>query len=217
MIVPERWWVFDLIALKAMPEHILHHSLMVRRVAVTVACYLSGKLPIDIDLIDRGALLHDICKVDTIRAGGDHAIMGQRLLEILGFPHLGQIVGQHVYLRTPTLTEAMLVNYADKRVMHTRVVSISRRFVDLIERYGKDKARRDRILKHFAVTLKIERLISEASTLDPIWLNGLNLIPADDALYRRHSLRGQHGTAEQEDEDVDAEGVYQHEPPLIGK
>jgi hypothetical protein len=35
------------------------------------------------------------------------------------------------------ITEAALVNYADKRVQHTRVVSLGERFQDLRERYGK--------------------------------------------------------------------------------
>lgn len=190
MMLPERPWVFDLIELSGMPAHILRHSLMVRKVAVTLAIFVALKRPIDIDLVDRAALLHDICKADAIRNGGDHARKGQRLLEALGYPNIGAVIGQHVRLRESTLNEAMLVNYADKRVMHERIVTLPCRFVDLLERYGTNDERRVRILGQFGFTLKVERVIYEASGLDPLWLNSLNLTLADDTLYVGHGIRG---------------------------
>ncbi|HQP31091.1 MAG TPA: HDIG domain-containing protein, partial [Deltaproteobacteria bacterium] len=69
MMLPGRPWVFELIELKDMPAHILRHSLMVRKVAVTLAAFVAVKRPIDIDLVDRAALLHDICKADAIQSG----------------------------------------------------------------------------------------------------------------------------------------------------
>lgn len=189
MMLPERPWVFDLIELKGMPAHILRHSLMVRKVAVTLAAFVARKRPIDIDLVDRAALLHDICKADAIRDGGDHARRGQRLMEAMGYPGIGAVIGQHVRLKGLTLNEAMLVNYADKRVMHEQVVTLSRRFVDLIARYGTTDERRRRIISQFASTLEVERLVSEASGLDPLWLNSLNLTLSDDALDGVHGVR----------------------------
>lgn len=183
-MVPSRAWTWNLIALKGMPPHIVRHSVTVRRVAVTLAACLANQDMIDIRIVDRAALLHDICKADSIAAGGDHAHMGQRLLEILGYPLLGQIVGQHVHLRSDTLNTAMLVNYADKRVMHDRVVSLERRFVDLMERYGTDDARRERILLLYARAKAVEERIVAATGLDSLWLNRLNLIPIDNALDR---------------------------------
>jgi uncharacterized protein len=210
MILPEPWWVFDLIALKDMPVHIYRHSLMVRKVAVTLAVGVARKTPIDIDLVDRAAMLHDICKADAIRNGGDHAYMGQRLLEVLGFPAVGAVIGQHVRLRELQLSEALLVNYADKRVMHERVVSLAKRFVDLLERYGKGDERRARILAQFDYTRKVEELITEAAGLEPLWLSTLNLPLVDDALYRGQGVRGQDGTIEEQDQYIDPERIHQH-------
>lgn len=190
MMLPERPWIFDLIELSGMPAHILRHSLMVRNVAVTLAVFVATRQPIDIDLVDRAALLHDICKADAIRNGGDHALKGQRLLEALGYPNIGAVIGRHVRLRGLTLNESMLVNYADKRVMHEQVVSLPCRFVDLLERYGTNEERRVRILGQFGFTLQVERVISEASGLDPLWLNSLNLTLADDPLNGSHGIRG---------------------------
>jgi hypothetical protein len=51
-------------------------------------------------------------------------------------------VAQHIWLRkegeTPSVSEEEIVNYADKRVMHDRIVSLEERFVDLKERYGEN-------------------------------------------------------------------------------
>lgn len=187
-----------------MPVHIYRHSLMVRRVAVTLAGSLGDerRASIDIRLVDRGALLHDICKADSIVGGGDHARMGQRLLEILGYPRLGQIVGQHVRLQACSLSEALLVNYADKRVMHARVVSLARRFVDLMERYGHEDARRERIMQMYDRARAAEELIVAATGLEPLWLNHLNLIPGDDPFDRGEGIRRQDGSVEVQDEDV---------------
>jgi len=189
-MLPGRPWVFDLIELAGMPAHILRHSQMVRKVAVTLAAFVARTRPIDIDLVDRAALLHDISKDKAIRDGGDHARMGQRLLEALGYPNIGAVIGQHVRLKELELNEALLVNYADKRVMHDRVVSLPRRFVDLLDRYGTNDERRERILKQFGTTLEVERLVCEASGLDPLWLNSLNLTLADDALDGGHGVGG---------------------------
>ncbi len=190
MMLPGRPWVFELIELKDMPAHILRHSLMVRKVAVTLAAFVAVKRSIDIDLVDRAALLHDICKADAIQSGTDHARQGQRLLEAMGYPNIGAVIGQHVRLKGLTLDEAMLVNYADKRVMHERVVTLSRRFVDLLERYGTTDERRHRILSQFAISLQVERMVTEASGLDPLWLNSLNLALSDDTLDGVHGIRG---------------------------
>jgi hypothetical protein len=38
------------------------------------------------------------------------------------------------------VSEEEVVNYADKRVQHDRIVSLKERFVDLKERYGKKQS-----------------------------------------------------------------------------
>jgi putative nucleotidyltransferase with HDIG domain len=177
-MIPSRDHTFEIIREKSMPPHILYHSVMVRRVAVCIAYVLvnEGK-NIDICLVDRASLLHDICKIDSIRSGGDHAHMGQQLMEDLGYPEVGEIVGQHVMLNSLFLNEAMVVNYADKKVMHEKIVSIPERFIDLMTRYGKDDMRRERILSLYHFTLEEEIIIKDAANIDPLWLNNLNLIP----------------------------------------
>lgn len=167
-----------------MPYHIFCHSMMVRRVSVIIAYMLikAGR-NLDIRLIDRAALLHDICKMDSIDTGNNHALMGRQLMEKLGYPRLGEIIGQHVVLESLRLNETMVVNYADKRVMHDRVVTLSQRFVDLMDRYGKDDGKAEMILALYKQATEEESIITEMAGLDPLWLNNLNLIPGDYPLY----------------------------------
>ncbi|HPI93740.1 MAG TPA: HDIG domain-containing protein [Deltaproteobacteria bacterium] len=172
-----------LIELHRMPGHIFAHSIMVRRVALAIgSSLLASNRDIDLRLVGSSALLHDICKMECIGNGGDHALKGMELLCRYGYPRVGDVVGQHVRLRTLALDEAMVVNYADKRVMHTRVVSLDRRFVDLMARYGTDEGRRERILGHHRVCLQMEDMIVNACNADLEGLEGLNLIPVDQTL-----------------------------------
>lgn len=215
-MIPGRRWVFSLIAQKGMPPHIIRHSKMVRMVAVAIGQAMRhAGLGIDLALVDRAALLHDICKAHTIAHGGDHALLGQRLMESLGFPDIGAVVGQHIRLESFEVNEAMVVNYADKRVMHDRVVSLEKRFVDLMERYSQKGAFSEGILAHFAHVVQIEQAVLKAARLEPGWLETLNLIPGDHPLYGGDRFLGQRGPVEDQDHDVDLEGVDHDEPVQV--
>ncbi len=183
-MIPTRKETFRIIESCSMPVHILRHSLMVTRVALVIGNWLkSSGLSIDLALVDRAALLHDICKMDCIGTTRDHALMAKELLTNRGYPRVGEVVGQHVRLESMNMDEAMVVNYADKRVMHDRVVSLTRRFVDLMERYGTDDARRERILLHHEKCIRMQKVISRACDEDLDGLAWLNLIPLDKTLY----------------------------------
>ncbi len=163
-----------------MPEHIFNHSRTVESIAMMIASHLQDK--INIRLVGMGALLHDICKIDSIHTGQDHARMGGRLLDILDCPELASIVRQHVNLESDELNEAMIVNYADKRVMHEEVVSLSRRYTDLMERYGKDEKRQERIFNLYAKSLENEKIIIKATGINIEELDYLTLIKGDVSL-----------------------------------
>lgn len=188
----------------------------VRKVAVVIACLLKTKShAIDVRLVDRAAMLHDICKIDSIRNGGDHALMGERLLNEFGYPVVADVIGQHVRLKSLQLNEAMIVNYADKRVKHDRVVSLSERFIDLMNRYGTDDARQERILQHYRDIVKVEDIILSSCNIDDLWLDNLNLIPGDYPFYCGERLLRENSTVENHNKDIDLERVYQDEPVLI--
>jgi hypothetical protein len=68
------------------------------------------------------------------------------------------MVEQHVTPRDHggELTAGELLSYADKRVLHDRVVSIDERFAYLYERYGRDEQALQRISRARVRTQEIE-------------------------------------------------------------
>lgn len=201
---------------KEMPYHIFVHSMSVRRLAVVIALHACKRgYDISMPVVDRAAILHDICKIDSIRSGGDHALMGEQLLREYGYPLVADVVGQHVRLKTMQLNEAMIVNYADKRVMHKTIVSLDKRFVDLMHRYGTCDEAQDRILWHYYNSLKIQDLLVSCLDIDPPWLENLNLIPGDYPFYCGHRILGEHGPVEKQYQDINLERVDENQPVLV--
>ncbi len=179
-MVPSREWTLNLIRERDLPRHIFRHSVMVQRVALTITLGLRANgVPLEARLIDRAALLHDICKMEAIYSGGDHAQLGGELLTRHGFPRVGEVIAQHVRLKELRLDEALIVHYADKRVMHERVVSLDQRFVDLVQRYGLDDTRRQRILGLHASARQMQDLIEGVCGVGLDDLGALNLIASD--------------------------------------
>jgi hypothetical protein len=70
-----------------------------------------------------------------------HTETGAELLRERGYFEVGEIVRQHVkldtYFETGTPDEAEIVNYADKRVLHDRIVSMADRMDYILEKYGQ--------------------------------------------------------------------------------
>jgi uncharacterized protein len=184
-VIPSQETTMKLMVQYSVPPHIVRHSRMVSRVALALASSLAmAGRSVDLIAIERASMLHDLCKMDSLRSGRDHALMAQEVLCGMGYHFIGEIVGQHVRLKSLDLNEAMVVNYADKRVKHDKIVSLSRRFIDLMDRYGTDDYRRERILKHHQDTVRVEEIMEEyCNDLDGLDL--LNLIPCDQAFYSR--------------------------------
>jgi uncharacterized protein len=164
------------------PEHIVSHSIRVAQVGVFIAAHLKmvGE-DLDIGLVEAGGLLHDITKMDSVHTKQDHALSAFRLLETLGYHAVADIARQHVRLdrnirQNPIITEALLVNYADKRVKHTSIVTLSERFEDLVRRYGITPERREMISKLYDENMKIESFIFTRLDIGPARLNELNCL-----------------------------------------
>ena len=115
-----------------MLEHIVAHSLQVCRVGMCLVDFLNvqGIYP-DRQLVQAAALLHDITKTRSFETEENHALTGSQHLTDTGFPEVGDLVRQHVrldeYSQAKNLTEAEIINYADKRVLHDRIVSLDER------------------------------------------------------------------------------------------
>jgi putative nucleotidyltransferase with HDIG domain len=131
-----------------MLEHIVRHSLEVARVALFLSLELNKKgQRIDLGLVEAASLLHDFSKTECLKTKEDHAQTGCRFLKGMGYERVGEVVAQHIRLERegdPSgVSEEEIVNYADKRVMHDRIVPLEERFNDLMERYGKHPSGRE--------------------------------------------------------------------------
>jgi hypothetical protein len=91
------------------------------------------------DAVKMGALLHDLAKAHCLdKPWLLHEQEGRRILQALGYPELGYLVERHVHFTAGReLDEAALIYYADKRVLDDKIVSLSRRFIYIAERYGR--------------------------------------------------------------------------------
>ncbi len=141
-----------------MYSHIRMHSLRVCQVAELLTDHLidsdlelpGGRLiRLNRELVSAGALLHDITKTRSFGTGENHAVTGGQLLDEMGFPEVGAVVRQHValdqYFADAVPDEAEIVNYADKRVLNTDIVSLKRRMAYILERYGSNADYRRRL------------------------------------------------------------------------
>ena len=80
-----------------------------------------------------------------------------------GYPELAYLVKNHVVLPPgQPLDETMLVNYADKRVTHDKLVDLEDRFAYIAKRYGRRMPNLEvRIAKGLARAKQVEGMIFE--------------------------------------------------------
>lgn len=147
MLIPPQNECLELLNTVKMPNHIQAHSRLVCCVALVLTDgLLAAGININRKLIRASALLHDITKPRSFDTGENHATTGGEYLSGLGFPEVGEIVRQHVkldsYFATAEPNEAEVVNYADKRVLHDRVVPLDDRMAYIRDRYARTKEHR---------------------------------------------------------------------------
>lgn len=119
--------------------NIREHVTQVARVAGAVAAHIEKHgAPVNRELVNRGALLHDIAKTITLQKGGSHSKLGREIVLQEGYDErLGNIILKHglnIFGVGLTLEE-QIVNYSDKRVRHEKIVSLHERMGDLKMRY----------------------------------------------------------------------------------
>jgi len=141
------------------------HSLQVARVALCLGESLISHYPeLDMALVEAGALLHDIAKTECLKTKGNHILIGEEMVKDMGYQSVARIVAQHVrleneYYQKEWMDEVVLVHYADKRVVHEKVVDLEERFKYLQETYGRSKNAAELIEALYQDTLKLEKRI----------------------------------------------------------
>jgi molybdenum cofactor cytidylyltransferase len=109
-------------------EERVRHCEAVAAVGTAVAEAIPPHAPtIDVQLVRSGCLLHDIAK-----GSRRHAATAQILMERLGLPWLGEVVGAHMvipseHLAASQVTEEQIVYVADKLVVKDGVAGIDER------------------------------------------------------------------------------------------
>jgi uncharacterized protein len=169
-----------LMSAHGMLPNIREHSLLVREVALHLGTSLvEAGFALHLDLIEAGALLHDLGKTYCLGTALNHAEWGAQALTAAGYPEVAQVVREHIFLesngRDPlAIREAEVVNYADKRVLHTRVVTLMDRFADLRERYGKSEEAKRRIAGLEQGAQRLENKLFAPLSFHPMDLLQLN-------------------------------------------
>jgi uncharacterized protein len=160
----------ELMAKYRMLPNIIAHSRQVMRVALVITDNLKKGLSINRNLIMAATLLHDITKTRSLETREPHDQSGGELLRELGFARIGEIVQQHVILLDFNPQEKLegreIVNYADKRVMHDRIVSLAERVEDLVQRYGITDKIKDRIRQNASTAYALEKKLADSMTID---------------------------------------------------
>jgi putative nucleotidyltransferase with HDIG domain len=183
MKIPTQKQCFLLMCEMKMMDHIVVHSMQVCRVATFLTEHLNPQQNgLNHDLIRAAALLHDITKTRSFKTEENHAVTGGQLVAEQGYPEVGELVRQHVrldeYPDLVTLGEAEIINYADKRVLHDRIVGLDKRLDYILEKYGKAPELNERIHWLWGKTLVIEDEIFSNLAVTPPDLN--RLLNAED-------------------------------------
>jgi uncharacterized protein len=142
---------------------VVKHCKAVSALAVKFAQACKGKgLTVDVDLVEVGALLHDIGRSKTHDVS--HAVVGVEIAKSLNLPqsvisiiecHIGggisaeeaEKLGLPVKDYFPVTLEEKLVAYADKLIKGSRVVPIERTIEQFSRTLGDDHPAIDRIIR----------------------------------------------------------------------
>jgi putative nucleotidyltransferase with HDIG domain len=170
--IPSREECLKMMGQRGVLANIVDHCLEVAKVAGFLAVELNKKgQRIDLRLVEAASLLHDLTKTEGLKTKEDHAKTGFQLLKGMGYERVGEVVSQHVHLSEKPdpshVSEEEVVNYADKRVRHDRIVSLRERFVDLKERYGKSQRSFERLNDLEKETFELEEKIFSILEIDP--------------------------------------------------
>jgi uncharacterized protein len=141
---------------------VIEHCVNVTGIAMRIAEAFKNKgIKVDTDLIEAGALLHDIGRSKT--HGVEHGVIGGQLAREIGLPEpIVRIIERHIgagiplheaskiglpernYL--PETIEEKIVSYADKLIEGDQEIEIEVTVEKFAEKLGKDHPALDRLL-----------------------------------------------------------------------
>lgn len=125
------------------PKNIRQHSIKVTKLSLDLAQKIKNQgLSIDLDLIYNSGMLHDIAKFLCLQNDNRHPKEGARILKEHGLKKEAEIVLKHgldEIFEPDSLDswEAKIVYYADKRVVHDKITTLSEKFKYMKKRYAR--------------------------------------------------------------------------------
>jgi len=152
-ILPDREYAIDLLRKLKISHSVRRHSEKVADKALEIASKIT-KVKVDKNLIEIGALLHDIGRTKT--HGFKHALIGGKILRERGFSDkLAKICETHILGGLdvedakkfglpekdffPVSLEEKIICLADKHMAGTREVTIEERFNRWFQKYGRSQ------------------------------------------------------------------------------
>jgi uncharacterized protein len=153
--LPNREQALELLLKYKCSPQVISHCLAVADFAVETAGKLEGKgYKINIELVDAGALLHDLGRSKTHTV--DHAIAGAQIAQSIGLPetviriikrHVGagitaeeaQILGWPKDVYAPQTLEEKVVSYSDKLIDKSRRMPIESE-IERLQKKNKPQA-----------------------------------------------------------------------------
>jgi molybdenum cofactor cytidylyltransferase len=140
----------------------IDHCFKVAEIAEIIGYALDEKgIKVDIDLIKKAAILHDIAKGER-----QHDITGGKWLKEMGFDRVAEIVSVHSFLpeiEEDYSLESKIVYLADKFVQGDILVTLDIRYQASIEKFGNDPRIAENILlrkqRAYQVKAELEQLI----------------------------------------------------------
>lgn len=172
-VLPDRGFALELLKRLKIPLSIRRHSEKVADKAMEISRKVK-KAKVDMNLIEIGALLHDVGRTKT--HSFKHALIGGKILKERGFSEkLSRICETHIlggldkedakevglpekdYL--PLTLEEKIICLADKHMAGTREVSINERFNIWFRKYGRSKILLKSKKRIEKIQLEIEELM----------------------------------------------------------
>lgn len=161
--LPSRRKALQLLKKSGCSQQVIQHCRVVATLATEIAeiCQKKGH-NVDIELVQIGALLHDIGRAKTHSV--DHAVVGAKIAESFGLPdsvvliierHVGGGVDREEAKKLgwppksyiPQTLEQKIVAYADKRIEGSRSIPIERTIERLSEELGGNHPSVERLRK----------------------------------------------------------------------
>lgn len=172
----------DLYKENKVPANIIRHMQKVAKVCKYLAKNINntGIESANADTIEKAALLHDIKKLDT-DSRINHEENAAATLIKLGEKQIAEVIRKHGFdsplkeSDRPDTIEEKILYYADKRVLHDKIVTIEQRLEDGRKRYAKDKNIPEEEKKIELFINRLEQELCELAQIKPGDINEQNI------------------------------------------